>query len=238
MVYNPLKTELSPRMFPIHSELENYLNFVDTFPEKDTRMVLKLILMSGVRFSESINSFILYDNKTNRHAMACYALKRSDITQFKLGHNKAVHIKRLQADLAYHPERFKTISLLNLFNIDKSEVFDCSNDMDTEPNMLRPFSSYLSKKYHLAFYRALHKFGKGANFRVYYLNTKLSGIERDVRILPSFHFYRKLFASELYRVNKDVAGTVEFMKWKDIRRFFDYVKMYNNNSEEMRRFQI
>jgi hypothetical protein len=135
------------------------------------------------------------------------------------------------------PNVFKTLPFAKIFELDCSELFACGNDINSDKMALRPFSTYLTKKYHMAFYRSLHKLGSGIPFRVYYLNTKLNGIERDINIIPSFHFYRKLFASELYkRSGKDAAGTVEYMKWAHADRLFDYIKMYDTLASSNRDF--
>lgn len=233
MVYNSLKETLSPRCFPIREETDRYIQYINEMKDRDVRMVLKIIALTGVRFSEAINSFIIYDNVKNSYHLDCYALKRSAITQFKLDRPKAVEIKRLQSDYANAIHRFKTIPFYRLFDIDFDEIRECANDIDTPRKQCRPFSSYLTKKYHTALYRALHKNSKDVYFRVYYLNSKLSGVEKEISIAPSFHFYRKLFASELLYRTKDIALTVETMKWTNLDRALDYIKKYSTKDEKM-----
>jgi hypothetical protein len=232
-----INKEISKRAFPIITERDNYTEYINKFPDTDVRLILKVISLTGVRFSEALNSFIVYDNATNTHRLRCYALKRSKDTQFKLGHTKAVKIDDLQRDLEVYPNRFKSVPLLNILNLDIYELLDKSNDIQTPPNQMRPFSSYLTKKYYIAYYRALKKKGE-CRFRVNYMNSKLDNIEKEISITPTFHFYRKLFVSELYNKTKDIDYTIDVLKWTNINRMVDYTKSYDNLTKKLQGFEV
>lgn len=220
--------EISQRAFPIRSEKNRYISYVNSVSDPDLKLLLKVILCSGFRFSEALNAFLVYDSDKNKYLWTTYALKRKEITQFKLGTREAVKIRKLQEDLIAHPERFKTVPLINPFKLDISDLTSKSNDMYASKRFYRPISSYFEKKTYKKLYAALKK--EHGTFRVYYLNSKLNAIEKEINIIPSFHFFRKLFASELYyTLGKDTVMTVEYMKWSKMERLLDYVKAYQND---------
>lgn len=221
--------EISQRTFPIRTYVPEYIDFVMNVDNRDLKIVLKTILCSGFRFSEVLNSFMLYDNQKDVYYLTAYALKRKEVTNFVLKDRTAAKIEKLREDLIIHPERFKTVPLINLFDMNIKDVYSCANDMSTPKHLLRPLSSYFELKNYWQFYNSLKKNTDKISFRVYYLDSKLSGIEKQVNIIPSFHFFRKLFASELYyKLQKDPILTVEYMKWSQMNRLIDYVKMYQN----------
>ena len=61
--------EISNRCYPIKEEIPNYISFINNIKERDEDLykVLTLISCSGVRFTEAVNSFVLYDNKKDKY---------------------------------------------------------------------------------------------------------------------------------------------------------------------------
>ncbi len=229
-VINLSEKEISQRVFPIRSEVKTYVNFVENVENDSLRNILKLILCSGFRITEILNSFILQDSLKNVYYIKGYALKSTQVTNFKFGKRKFAGSEELKKDLKLHPERFKTVPLFNIFNLDVREIYSFSNDVDTEIQRLRPLATFLNEKEYNRLYRILKKeTSNHVPFRVYYMNSKLSAIEKEVNIIPSFHFFRKLFVSELYfKLNKDIVYTVEYMKWSNLKRILDYSKAYDD----------
>jgi len=225
--------EISNRCFPIKEEMKNYIDFIKDVKDKDEDLykVLTLISCTGVRFTEALNSFILYDNKKDKYYLKCIALKRKQATNgFVYSKQKAMSTEEIRDLAIKNPNAFKIIPLINLFDLPVYDIYKTANDIDTPIRSLRPFFTYLRKKTYVAYFLSLKKFD--IPFRVYYLESKLAGIEKEISIMPSFHFYRKLFVSELYEKTKDMPFAVEYMKWSQPNRIFDYVKAYQKNLYE------
>jgi len=222
--------EISNRCFPIEDEVSNYIQFVELTKSHDIELhkLLTLICCSGVRITEALNSFILHDITKNRYYLRCIALKRKKITKFEFSKERAMHEKELMKLLITKPQAFKTMPLLNLFKLDVSDILENVNDVDEPIRKWKPFTIDFKKRRYDEFFRSLKNAYTTLNmrFRVYYLESKLSGIVKTVEIVPSFHFYRKLFVSELYKRTRDITASVEYMKWSKLERLLDYSKAY------------
>jgi hypothetical protein len=105
---------------------------------------------------------------------------------------------------------------MNIFNLDIDELEDYVSTPERPKWIGQHMKSYIQQ------YRLIKKSNK---LNVQY---KSNILEESIRIEfnPSFHFFRKLFSSELAEVTGRESKVVDYMRWQEPKMLFTYVKNY------------
>jgi len=218
--------KISSYCYPSQEDAKEYAAHVDNLQDQDIRRILKLIMCCGFRFGEVINSYLFYDADRNIFVRAP-ASKSRRINLLKerktLGHYTTfIGRSKLLSYIRTNQNVFKSVPLVNLFNVDITEFEPLINEDMQNPKMF--FADGLEVKSYSAAFKRLKKVVDEVKVK-YRQHEDEASITRYYK--PSFHFYRKLFASELNRAyNYNFLKTVDYMKWRNINIILQYVKDY------------
>lgn len=213
----------SPYSYPSQLEAKQYVKQIEQIENKGLRILMKTILLCGFRVSEILNSYIYQDIEGNYIIRAIAGkTKKFHLVRGNFHYGRFLGRRVLLDALKSKTVPFKSVRLLNLFNVDVEEVYDCANDNFEAPE--RFLAEITGIKHYMTAFRLLKQ--SVDEVKIKYRENKL-----DEAIItyykPSFHFYRKLFGAELYRQSKnDVYKTVDYMKWKDLNIVIHYIKDY------------
>lgn len=209
---------ISQRAFPSKKNVDTYVEMVEGIKDSNLRKVLKLILCSGFRIGEALNSY-LYRDEMGRVIVRGVAEKKFRVTRNRMFKRGFLGKPFLNRNLSR--SIWKEVVFLNIFNLDVDELMDEVSEDFTTPRWLFEDETYSR------LYRTLKNGGTEPLATTYYV----SRLERpkDVDFIPSFHFYRKLFSAELNNHVKDAFELLDYMKWESIGVASQYVKTYNSS---------
>lgn len=207
---------------PIYSECDNYIENIEN-SEIKIRIILKLILVSGFRIGEILNSYLFYDADGNV-VIRCLNSKSKGV-KLLLGNKHYTEFlgeERLDLYRKTNQNVFKSVKIDNIFDLDLSElevlINDNFDDIKTYVGAYIGYASYIHA------YRKLKKTTKTIKIK-YRRSKNETDFVREFK--PSFHFYRKLFASHYNKVNKNnFIKTIDFLRWKNLNVILEYVKDY------------
>lgn len=205
--------------YPVRDE--EYAKYVENIDDKSIRLILKTILLTGFRFGEVINGYYFLDADGNLffRSIATKA-KKIKIVDEKEHQTKFLGVKRLHALL--NLDYWKSVKCVNIFNLNLDEIIEIAEQSSYEkPKFLAEFLDV--KTWKNAFCR-LKNFAKEVKVK-YRKNENEAGHTRYY--IPSFHFYRKLFATKFYHATgKDFLAAVDYMRWKKLQTMLKYIKEY------------
>lgn len=210
---------ISQRTFPKEKSDEEIRRQVESIGEFNNTAImlkkaLKLILSSGFRICEVLNSYIYKEG--NVYIIRGLNEKKTPLTKFRMFKRGFLGEAFLMRNLT-QKHLWKSVPLLNLFNLDMSWVEqDCSESFTNPHWIFRDFS------YHRLYY-ALKKSQK-IEMEVYYVPSKYD-VPVSTQYIPSFHFYRKAFAVKLKEVMPDPVDRVNYMRWEKLDQILQYDKL-------------
>ena len=175
--------------------------------------LLKVILTSGYRIGEVLNSYMFFDD-TKQNIIIRGIAEKSKV--FKS--NYRGHISWIPSKI--HADIWKSNTLKNYFKLDMGFIDDIISTAYDEP--VFPFKMSYSSAYKL-----LAKAMPPS--MVYYFKSK-----REVPVIVeskvSYHFYRKAFVSKMIGEEKgDYMKVVNYMRWANVNQILFYSKLYQED---------
>jgi len=220
-----MSEKTSSYCLPIYNEVGNYTESIENLSEKKLKIILKLILVSGFRVGEILNSYLFYDGEGNVIIRTLNS-KSKEVKLIKGDKHYSEFLGRERLDYYRKSNQkvFKSVKVINIFKLDVGELEFLINDDYDDIKMY--VGEYLAFDSYITAYRMLKNKNTKMEIKIKF---KKSSSETDFvrNYTPSFHFYRKLFASHYNKVNKNnFIKTIDFMRWKNINMIIDYVKDY------------
>ena len=213
LVFGAFSMKRSSFCYPTLKEVNTYISYVEHFQSKPLRILVKTMLLTGIRFAEAINGWYFYDAEGVLF-FQCVSAKRRKILIAREGQSRYLGKKILENYLTQ--PIWKKIKCVNLFKMDISEIEEIAETPMQPLGEVTGFSNYLSA------YRSLKK--ELPNLKVKFRMNEDEELSTAIEI-PAFHFFRKLYAAE-YTRQFGMPAAVEKMKWKNLNVFFNYVKDY------------
>lgn len=218
-----MSEKTSSYCFPIFSEWRDYTEKIENIGNQKVRIILKLILVSGFRIGEIMNSYLFEDSEGNIIIRSLNSKsKKVKIMKGDKHYSEFLGRKQLEYYRTTNQNVFKSVKIDNIFNLDLGELEFLVNE---NPSQIEIYvGEYLGIDSYISAYRLLRK--EKVNIKVKYKrNTSETDYVRH--FTPSFHFYRKLFASHYNKThNYNFIKTIDFMKWRNTDIILDYVKDY------------
>jgi len=224
-----VSNKVSSYCLPDRKEVKKYIYQIENIKDDALRKFIKLILLSGFRSGEILNSYLFRDVDNNIYIRAV-ATKTKEFQLFseleKINMPRGNHAKFLgRTNLKKLVDKrgiWKSVPLTNLFKISVSELEDLIND-----EMLKP-DVFVAEGLSIFDYNNVYNRLKKEEMR---LKVKYRASQKEASVNmyfnPSFHFYRKLFASEYsLQHNHNILKTIDFMKWSKLDMILHYVKDY------------
>lgn len=221
-------TKISSYCFPNRDEVSRYKLIIENLNNEKLRLTLKLILVSGFRINEVLNSYLFKDenNQLYLRAPASKTKSMQVVSILKQKGHKGNYSAFLGRDfllsIITSREKWKSVLTQNLFDLNLNELNFLVNDNLYEPNLF--FGEYLAD---YADYNKLYLELK--NSLILKVKFKPGKYEDYVtqEIPVSFHFFRKLFIAEFNAKNNyNIVKTIDYVKWSNMNMILEYVKNY------------
>jgi len=205
--------------YPLEEQKDFYRKWVENIPSEKIRAFIKIQLLCGYRGGEILNSYLFYADKLYIRAIASKSQKIISISNHGkensryLGHEKLLSLISMPV--------WKMSECRNLFNLDISEL-----SVFWEENTYEKPKYFVADLLRFKTLMPIYKFLKNETLFVAFKGGELEEAFKDEKRV-GIHFFRKLFASELYiQLNKDLLKTRELMKWKNLEILSTYIKGY------------
>jgi len=207
-----VKEYISQKCFPTNKLLNDMIEHIEDCSSEDMQDLLKIILCSGYRIGEVLNSYLYFDEDKN-------------ITIRAVVEKAGVHKMTTRGYMNWipshiHDDIWKSNPLKNYFKLSMGFIDDIISDGYDKPNF--SFKMSYSKAYKL-----LNK--TMPNSIVYYFKSERE-VPVQVESKPAFHFYRKAFVSKMIN---DEGGNymrvINYMGWKNVNQIKFYSKLYQDN---------
>ena len=214
---NILPVELnitSQRCYPDFETLDRIPTLLNTIDSQTVKNILSIILCSGFRVVEALNSFVYMDNdgrmviqapmeKSIFHKSPKRGFWGTNYLNYRLGHDDKI---------------WKSVRMLNPFNLDMDWLHGLVSDSALEPHWLFKGVNYFGE---------YNNIKKMPEFEVFYFRSRHL-LPIKVKYTPAFHFYRKTFVSgaiykKLFKENLDI---VNYMHWGNPAMILAYFKLY------------
>ncbi len=219
----------SPYCYPLLKYENEYISAVESIEDAAIRKMLKLILVSGFRVGEILNSYIFYDAEGTliiRSLAGKSKLLRSEgITMHGNSSNlesKFLGETFLNSLIKSNRNVFKSVKLENVFGLDTTELEDIASEDLLKPRWVAREIGITS---YLAAFRRLRRASNELTVK-FRKDKQEEGAVLSTR--PSFHFYRKLYTVKYYDVtNRNLLKTIDKLRWSNTNMILHYVKEYD-----------
>jgi len=223
------KMNTSSYCYPQLKYEKEYVAAIENLDDPSVRRVIKLILVSGFRVGEILNSYLFYDAEGNviirSLAGKSRLLREEGITM--RGNSERLESRFLgehflNSLIRSNRNVFKSVKIENILQVDTTELEDLIGEDMLKPRYVAPQLRLFS---YLQAYRRLHN--SVEEFAVKYRKDR----QEEGAVIyarPSFHFYRKLYAVKYYDLSKrNLLKTIDKMRWSNVNMILHYVKEYD-----------
>jgi len=211
------KKIISQRCSPTNEGLDKMKLFVDAVENIQLRRLLTVILCTGARVSEAMNSYV-YKDDNNETTICCPVLKKSRQTKWTIK-NKRECLGKQHLDALLNLDIWKERTIVNVFDLNVGWMNDeLTIDLD-DPNWIFDDKKITYK----SMYKELKKI---SNMEVRYDKDK-KGWRKSQRRWHnvSFHFFRKSFCSMVIREGiMNAFELTHYIIWERMDTGLDYVK--------------
>ena len=217
--HNQISEKTSSYCIPIRSV--NYSESVENISDRGIRIILKTILLTGFRIGEVLNGYYFRDEEEVLYFRSI-ALKTKKITALSKSEHQTKFLGASKLNSLIPLDVWKSVRTANIFGLDIDEIISISEGSEYNN------PKYLADEIGIRTYKqALLRLKKVAKETKVKYRRRESEAGYTRYYIPAFHFYRKLFATELYhRTGKDFLTTVDYMRWKNLNMVLKYVKEY------------
>jgi hypothetical protein len=226
---------ISQRCYPTEKVLDEMPEFIEKIPDEKLKQVLKIILCSGLRIGEALNSFV-YLNDENKRVIQFPIEKKYRITKHKMNKRGFLGASYLEAYLKIRkPNIWSSKKMYNPFELDMGWIGDETSEDSFHPTWLFEKCNYRGLFKELK-YTSLPKLKV-----IYYKDLDNLMDPITVEFLPSFHFYRKCACAQFIRTGMfNVVTLAQYIHWADLKQSMTYVKDFGaiKDSNELKEFEL